>query len=326
MAMELDGLLPSSFFNLTTHHKSTLSVLGRPLVEFASHVVLVAGQCQNDQLSFLLQLKSSLNFNGSQSVHLVKWNQSTDCCNWSGVDCDAGGRVIGLNLSNESISGGIENSTDLFGLQHLQRLDLAYNRFNGSQIPSRLANLSNLTFLNLSNAGFAGQIPIAISSLTRISRCLENYSNKSQPPASHSSSEFDWRFILMGIGFGIGSGLVVAPIMFSKKVNRYCDNHIDKILMVILPMVGLVYTNSHQRRIQAEEIPEDEKTDEDEEEDYEFEPETEEFRGRYCVLCSKLDITRKKAIHDPNCTCHDSPPTSFSSTTSSSSSSLAVLR
>ncbi|KAK0584701.1 hypothetical protein LWI29_017397 [Acer saccharum] len=79
-----------------------------------------------------------------------------------------GGRVTGLNLSFESISGGIENSKGLFGLQHLQSLDLAYNRCNASQIPSRLANLTNLTYLNLSNAGFVGQIPIAISRLTRL--------------------------------------------------------------------------------------------------------------------------------------------------------------
>ncbi|KAK3227696.1 hypothetical protein Dsin_007558 [Dipteronia sinensis] len=135
---------------------------------FGSDVVLVAGQCQSNQQSLLLQLKSSLKFEVNRSVHLVKWNQNTDCCNWSGVDCDVGGRVIGLNLSFESISSGIENSTGLFGLQQLQRLDLAFNRFGASQIPSRLANLTNLTYLNLSNAGFAGQIPVEISSLTRL--------------------------------------------------------------------------------------------------------------------------------------------------------------
>ncbi|KAK4833675.1 hypothetical protein QYF36_009277 [Acer negundo] len=135
---------------------------------FCSHVVLVAGQCQSDQQSLLLQLKSSLKFEVNRSVHLVKWNQNTDCCNWSGVNCDVGGRVIGLNLSNKSISGGIENSNGLFGLQQLRSLNLAFNRINASQIPSRLANLTNLTYLNLSNAGFAGQIPVEISSLTRL--------------------------------------------------------------------------------------------------------------------------------------------------------------
>ncbi|KAK0584066.1 hypothetical protein LWI29_007062 [Acer saccharum] len=132
------------------------------------HVVLVAGQCQSDQQSLLLQLKRSLKFDFNRSVHLVKWGQNTECCNWSGVYCDGGGRVTGLNLSFESISGGIENSTGLFSLQHLRSLDLAYNRFNASQIPSRFANLTNLTYLNLSNAGFVGQIPTAISRMTRL--------------------------------------------------------------------------------------------------------------------------------------------------------------
>ncbi|KAL5742502.1 hypothetical protein ACOSP7_029234 [Xanthoceras sorbifolium] len=138
------------------------------LAIFAINMVLVSGQCQSDQQSLLLQLKSSLKFDVNQSVHMVKWSQNTDCCNWSGIVCDVGGLVTGLNLSFESISGGIENSTGLFGLQYLQRLNLAFNSFNATQIPSRLANLTNLTYLNLSTAGFAGQIPVEISSMTRL--------------------------------------------------------------------------------------------------------------------------------------------------------------
>ncbi|KAK1562555.1 hypothetical protein Q3G72_013971 [Acer saccharum] len=315
---------------------------------FCSHVVLVAGQyCQSDQQSLLLKLKSSLNFNVSQSVHLVKWKQNTDCCKWSGVDCDGGGRVIGLNLSNESISGGIENSTGLFSLQYLQRLNLAFNQFNASQIPSRLANLTNLTYLNLSNAGFAGQIPIEISNLARLDSLdlstlsllgsgllkLENPnlkvlvqnltvlrelyldgvnisangnewcqalsssllnlqvlslsscflsgpihssladlhslsvirldlnflsspvpdfmsgneglcgppsmtnctdSKKSQPSASNSSNEFDWKFLIaIGSGFGIGFVATVASPMVFGKVDIWYDIVIHKILLKI---------------------------------------------------------------------------------------------
>ncbi|KAK3227356.1 hypothetical protein Dsin_007218 [Dipteronia sinensis] len=129
-------------------------------------MILVSGQCQNDQQSMLLQMKNSLVFDSSFSVHLVQWNQSTDCCTWSGVDCDVDGHVIGINLSFESISGGLENATGLFGLQYLQSLNLAYNSLNAAQIPSRFANLTNLTHLNLSTAGFVGQIPIAISGMT----------------------------------------------------------------------------------------------------------------------------------------------------------------
>ncbi|KAJ0027806.1 hypothetical protein Pint_34903 [Pistacia integerrima] len=135
---------------------------------FGTNAVSVSGQCQNDQRSLLIQIKNSLVFDSALSVNLSRWNQNTDCCHWSGVGCDEAGRVISLNLSNKSISGGIENATGLFGLQHLKSLNLAYNRFDATQIPSRLANLRNLTYLNLSNAGFGGQIPIEISKMARL--------------------------------------------------------------------------------------------------------------------------------------------------------------
>lgn len=132
------------------------------------NVVLVSGQCQSDQQSLLLQMKSSLIFNSLLSFRMVQWSQSTDCCTWSGVDCDEAGRVIGLDLSTESISAGIDNSSPLFSLKYLRSLNLAFNMFNATEIPSRLGNLTNLTYLNISYAGFAGQIPVEISGMTSL--------------------------------------------------------------------------------------------------------------------------------------------------------------
>ncbi|KAH9736667.1 hypothetical protein KPL71_018172 [Citrus sinensis] len=132
------------------------------------NMVLVSGQCQSDQQSLLLQMKSRLTFDSSVSFRMVQWSQSNDCCTWSGVDCDEAGRVIGLDLSEESISAGIDNSSSLFSLKYLQSLNLAFNMFNATEIPSGLGNLTNLTTLNLSNAGFAGQIPIQVSGMTRL--------------------------------------------------------------------------------------------------------------------------------------------------------------
>ncbi|KAK2972089.1 hypothetical protein RJ640_010252 [Escallonia rubra] len=134
-------------------------------------VVLVSGQWFADQRSLLLQLKNSLKFSPSSSTKLVSWNQNTDCCLWDGVTCDRTGPtgyVIGLDLNNESISGGIDSSSSLFRLQFLQSLNLSSNQFNSSQIPPGLSNLASLTHLNLSNSGFAGQIPIELSRLTRL--------------------------------------------------------------------------------------------------------------------------------------------------------------
>ncbi|XP_022767790.1 receptor-like protein 12 [Durio zibethinus] len=129
------------------------------------NVVCVSAQCQSDQRQLLLKLKRSLN--STSLGKLVKWNHTTDCCSWDGVSCDEGGRVIGLNLSNQSISGAIENSSSLFSLKHLQRLDLSYNRLS-SAFPSGFDKFANLSYLNLSNAGFKGQIPAEISSMTRL--------------------------------------------------------------------------------------------------------------------------------------------------------------
>jgi Leucine-rich repeat (LRR) protein len=129
-------------------------------------ISVVCGQCLDNQQTLLLQLKDSLVFDRASSTKLVHWNQSVDCCSWEGVTCNEG-RVIGLDLTNESISGGFDSSSSLFSLQYLQHLGLAFNNFS-EQIPSQFDRLTNLSYLNLSNACFAGQIPIAISHLTRL--------------------------------------------------------------------------------------------------------------------------------------------------------------
>ncbi|KHN11853.1 receptor-like protein 7 [Glycine soja] len=119
------------------------------------------------QQFLLLNTKHNLIFNISKSQKLVHWNESGDCCQWNGVACNKG-RVIGLDLSEEFISGGLDNSS-LFNLQYLQSLNLAHNDIHSSMIPSKFGLLKNLRYLNLSNAGFQGQIPIEIAHLTKLS-------------------------------------------------------------------------------------------------------------------------------------------------------------
>ncbi|KAE8686933.1 leucine-rich repeat receptor protein kinase EXS-like [Hibiscus syriacus] len=124
-----------------------------------------SGQCQSPQQQLLLGLKNTLNF--SLSVKSKNWNQGKECCSWDGITCDESGRVIVLDLSNQLISGASEDLDNLFNLQHLQRLNLAYNRLNFS-FPSGFHQFSNLSYLNLSNAGFKGQVPDEISRLTSL--------------------------------------------------------------------------------------------------------------------------------------------------------------
>ncbi|KAL9462989.1 hypothetical protein AB3S75_000905 [Citrus x aurantiifolia] len=138
---------------------------------FGVHMVLVSGQCQSDQKSLLIQMKNSFIFDvdSTPPAKMSQWSESTDCCDWNGVDCDEAGHVIGLDLSVEPILiGSLENASGLFSLQYLQSLNLGFTLFYGFPMPSRLANLTNLTYLNLSHCGFTGEIPTEISSLPRL--------------------------------------------------------------------------------------------------------------------------------------------------------------
>ncbi|KAK8561640.1 hypothetical protein V6N13_149197 [Hibiscus sabdariffa] len=102
------------------------------------------------------------------ALSLVKWNQGTDCCSWDGLTCDTSGRVIGLDLSYEFLSGEINNSDSLFRLQQLQALNLAGNRDLGGQLPESIGNIGQLTSINLWNCKFTGPIPKTLEKLTQL--------------------------------------------------------------------------------------------------------------------------------------------------------------
>ncbi|GMQ06700.1 hypothetical protein CsSME_00051177 [Camellia sinensis var. sinensis] len=104
------------------------------------------------------------------SPKMLSWNEScTDCCSWEGVTCDGlTGHVIGLDLSCSQLYGSIHPNSSLFQLSHLHHLNLAFNHFNYSHIPSAFAHFPNLTHLNLSFSSFSGSIPSEIRHLSKL--------------------------------------------------------------------------------------------------------------------------------------------------------------
>ncbi|XP_075656884.1 receptor-like protein 7 isoform X1 [Castanea sativa] len=133
--------------------------------------------CKDFESSALLQFKQSFKINVSASSDpsaypkISSWNsgERNDCCSWDGVLCDRGtGYVIGLDLSSSQLYGSFNSSSSLLRLVHLQKLNLADNSFNYSQIPPSIRYLSNLTYLNLSMSAFSGQIPPAIFELSNL--------------------------------------------------------------------------------------------------------------------------------------------------------------
>ncbi|MCL7041436.1 hypothetical protein MKW94_026880 [Papaver nudicaule] len=139
----------------------------------------VQGKCLHDQRGLLLQLNSSLIYASSRVLHdnyfdditvsskRSSWSLNTDCCSWDGITCDGAGRVISLDLSSEFISGGINSSSSLFNLHYLERLNLADNLLS-SPIPNGFDQLFNLKYLNLSQSGFLGQVPVGILRMPRL--------------------------------------------------------------------------------------------------------------------------------------------------------------
>ncbi|BBN18913.1 hypothetical protein MPTK1_8g06540 [Marchantia polymorpha subsp. ruderalis] len=85
------------------------------------------------------------------------WNtMDSTPCNWTGVTCDADGRVSRLILNDAGLAGSLATS-----LQHLARLrtiSLTHNNLQGT-IPPQFAEISTLYKLNLSGNALSGPIP-----------------------------------------------------------------------------------------------------------------------------------------------------------------------
>ncbi|XP_027174118.1 receptor-like protein 33 [Coffea eugenioides] len=131
-------------------------------------VKLASAHCLSEQKGLLLQLRSNLTYDSSLSTKLGSWEEHTDCCSWRGVHCDDAGHVIDLDLSSDSITGNLDDSSSLFSLQFLQRLSLAGNSFDSTDLPKGFGLLNQLVYLNLSETGFAGQIPSNFSRMSRL--------------------------------------------------------------------------------------------------------------------------------------------------------------
>lgn len=134
--------------------------------------------CHDDERSALLQFKESFFVVESECLiegvypKVLQWKsegESSNCCLWDGILCDENtGHMISVDVSNSCLFGSINSNSTLFSLLYLQRLNLADNNFNFSQIPSAIGQFSDLTYLNLSASYFYGQVPFEISNLIKL--------------------------------------------------------------------------------------------------------------------------------------------------------------
>ncbi|XP_024924367.3 receptor like protein 27-like [Ziziphus jujuba] len=169
--------LTESLFFIFTQSFLKLPLLHLALILITFFFSCAQPLCHNDESIALLQFKDSFvidkfaSYESAAHPKTASWAQETnhDCCFWDGVKCDEEtGHVIALHLNSSCLHGSINSTSSLFQLSQLQVLDLYDNDFNQSQIPSALADLSKLTYLDLEWSGFSGSIPSSIGKLTML--------------------------------------------------------------------------------------------------------------------------------------------------------------
>ncbi|XP_048600664.1 receptor-like protein 34 isoform X1 [Brassica napus] len=168
------------FWNLTSTFSLTLSILflfGYSYEDVSA--VPTTHLCRPEQREALLQFKNEFEvLNSSSSYYRCiysgikphgkteSWMNSSDCCNWEGITCDAkSGEVIGIDLSCSYLGGRFHSNSSLQSLHSLNTLNLSRNGISG-QIMSSIRNLSHLTSLDLSENVFSGFILSSIVDLS----------------------------------------------------------------------------------------------------------------------------------------------------------------
>lgn len=160
----------------------------RLLVCFLMLLVLGASGCIDRERQALLQFKHGL---VDDLGVLSSWGDGQhkrDCCLWRGVGCSNQtglDHVVMLNLPVVTLSGGTGENVDSFSypslrgevspslveLEHLTYLDLSDVDFESIRpLPSFLASLTKLQYLNLSSANVNG--PLLPSHLGNLSNLL----------------------------------------------------------------------------------------------------------------------------------------------------------
>ncbi|GAA5902885.1 hypothetical protein JCM6882_009152 [Rhodosporidiobolus microsporus] len=115
---------------------------------------------------------------GASWVHTGGWAEAKEgegrCCAYWGVECDEGGRVTGLDLAGNGLSGRLDKR--VFGLGALGRLNLSNNALTGL-LPDLFAQTPLLETVYLSSNAFSGPLPFSLlNSSVLVSLHLSNNS------------------------------------------------------------------------------------------------------------------------------------------------------
>ncbi|KAI8555895.1 hypothetical protein RHMOL_Rhmol05G0210100 [Rhododendron molle] len=141
-------------------------------------------------------------------------------------------------------------SHHLGNLSKLESLDLSWNKLDGS-IPVTLASLSFLAFLNLSYNQLIGMIPTGPQLQLFPNTSYEGNKVLWGPPLTAKEveltpptlngtqsyteeDEINWVYIIATLGYIAGFGVVVVPLLYSKRWRHCYYSPLDRVIVRIL--------------------------------------------------------------------------------------------
>jgi hypothetical protein len=181
-----------------------------------------------------------------QSTNGAKWTANTgwkdwdfnstappdtsDVKYWKGVTVSTAGRVTGLDLIANNLSGSIP--AELGNLSQLQTLYLTYNNLSGS-IPAALGNLSQLQGFSLNGNQLSGSIPAALGNLTQLTylNLSSNQLSGSIPAELGNLTQLRTLYLV----YNQLSGTIPASLATNIKNNQFSGISLDNSPTVAEP-------------------------------------------------------------------------------------------
>ena len=167
---QLSGCVPSSLQNQLNSAESYLGGLPFCRGSEASTATPPQTQVSSDRETLVALYHAT---DGPNWKNSTNWLSNAPLDEWQGVSADSTGRVFGLKLEGNRLSGEIP--LELGDLANLESLGLEGNRLSG-KIPPELGNLANLTWLGLGGNRLSGEIPPELGDLASL-RWLRLYGN-----------------------------------------------------------------------------------------------------------------------------------------------------
>ncbi|XP_047316766.1 receptor protein kinase CLAVATA1 [Impatiens glandulifera] len=159
---------------------TTTTMINRSsLIPILIHLLLLFTSIQSlTDFDILLKLKASMVSQSGDGLHdwqpSLTQSSSSAHCSFSGVTCDDEFRVISISISNASLFGKLPPDIGL--LNRLVNLTLVGDNLSGT-LPSEMANMTSIRFINISANSFHGEFPGRILLGMKELQSLDVYNN-----------------------------------------------------------------------------------------------------------------------------------------------------